>query len=167
MKPLFRWSGRIIILSLGLLCAGWVFEESSQWRFRWQAERLLADLKTIQVGHSSTESESVLRKWVKRGDLDTGCGGDNGTRCYSNVRIMHLLPEVLRASPDDKAKNWLPRILDSLGLRDSMAGAGVITENGVIYLMGLVTQKEGDLAASVAQSTGGAQRVVKAFEYID
>ncbi len=43
----------------------------------------------------------------------------------------------------------------------------VITENGVIYLMGLVTQKEADRAASVAQNTGGAQRIVKAFEYID
>jgi osmotically-inducible protein OsmY len=43
----------------------------------------------------------------------------------------------------------------------------VITENGVIYLMGLVTQLEADRAAAVAQHTGGAQRVVKAFEYID
>lgn len=43
----------------------------------------------------------------------------------------------------------------------------VITENGVIYLMGLVTQTEADRAATVAQHTGGAQRVVKAFEYID
>ncbi len=43
----------------------------------------------------------------------------------------------------------------------------VITENKVIYLMGLVTQREGDLAASVAQNTSGAKRVVKAFEYID
>ncbi|HSC75966.1 MAG TPA: BON domain-containing protein [Pseudomonadales bacterium] len=43
----------------------------------------------------------------------------------------------------------------------------VITENGVIYLMGLVTQQEADRAAAVAQRTDGAQRVVKAFEYID
>lgn len=43
----------------------------------------------------------------------------------------------------------------------------VITENGVIYLMGLVTQKEADRAAAAAQNTGGAQRIVKAFEYID
>lgn len=43
----------------------------------------------------------------------------------------------------------------------------VITENGVIYLMGLMTQLEADRAAAVAQHTDGAQRVVKAFEYID
>lgn len=43
----------------------------------------------------------------------------------------------------------------------------VVTENGVVYLMGLVSQREGDRAAGVAQRTGGAQRIVKAFEYID
>jgi osmotically-inducible protein OsmY len=43
----------------------------------------------------------------------------------------------------------------------------VITENGVVYLIGLVTQKEADRAAAAAQNTGGAQRIVKAFEYID
>jgi osmotically-inducible protein OsmY len=43
----------------------------------------------------------------------------------------------------------------------------VITEDKVIYLMGLVTQREGDFAASSAQTTSGARRIVKAFEYID
>ena len=43
----------------------------------------------------------------------------------------------------------------------------VVTENGVVHLMGLVTQKEADRAAAVAQTTSGAKRIVKAFEYID
>jgi osmotically-inducible protein OsmY len=43
----------------------------------------------------------------------------------------------------------------------------VVTENGAIYLMGLVRQREADRAAKVAQQTAGAQRIVKAFEYID
>jgi osmotically-inducible protein OsmY len=41
----------------------------------------------------------------------------------------------------------------------------VVTENGVVYLMGLVTKKEGDAAAQVASSTSGVKRVVKVFEY--
>jgi osmotically-inducible protein OsmY len=41
----------------------------------------------------------------------------------------------------------------------------VVTENGVVYLMGLVTRKEGDAAAAVAASTTGVKRVVKVFEY--
>lgn len=42
----------------------------------------------------------------------------------------------------------------------------VVTENGTTYLMGIVTQREGNIAAQVAQGVSGVQRVVKIFEYI-
>ena len=43
----------------------------------------------------------------------------------------------------------------------------VITENGVVYLMGLVTHQDGDTAAKTVQQVKGVQRVVKVFEYLD
>lgn len=43
----------------------------------------------------------------------------------------------------------------------------VVTENSVVYLMGLVTQKEGELAASSTQQVSGVARIVKLFEYLD
>lgn len=42
----------------------------------------------------------------------------------------------------------------------------VVTENSVVYLMGIVTQHEGDAAAEIARTTSGVTRVVKVFEYI-
>ena len=42
----------------------------------------------------------------------------------------------------------------------------VVSEAGVVYLMGLVTRDEGDRAASVAARTSGVKQVVKVFEYI-
>lgn len=42
----------------------------------------------------------------------------------------------------------------------------VVTERGVVYLMGRVTQREGRLAAEVARGVGGVHKVVKVFEYI-
>lgn len=42
----------------------------------------------------------------------------------------------------------------------------VVTENGTVYLMGRVTQREGDVATDVTKSVAGVQRVVKLFEYI-
>jgi osmotically-inducible protein OsmY len=42
----------------------------------------------------------------------------------------------------------------------------VVTERGTVYLMGRVTQREGDLAANIAKSVSGVQKVVKIFEYI-
>jgi osmotically-inducible protein OsmY len=42
----------------------------------------------------------------------------------------------------------------------------VVTERGAVYLMGLVTPREGDLATEVTRQVGGVQKVVKVFEYI-
>ena len=43
----------------------------------------------------------------------------------------------------------------------------VVSEMGVVYLMGLVTHAEASAAAEVASLTSGVTRVVKLFEYID
>ncbi len=43
----------------------------------------------------------------------------------------------------------------------------VITENGVVYLLGLVTRKEGDTATRIASTTPSVTKVVKVFEYLD
>ena len=42
----------------------------------------------------------------------------------------------------------------------------VVTERGIVYLMGRVTSREGQLAAEVTRNVGGVQKVVKVFEYI-
>ncbi len=42
----------------------------------------------------------------------------------------------------------------------------VVTERGTVYLMGRVTQREGQVAADVARGVSGVQRVVKIFEYL-
>lgn len=43
----------------------------------------------------------------------------------------------------------------------------VVTENGVVYLMGVVRRSEGDVATNIARKIGGVQRVVKLFEYFE
>lgn len=42
----------------------------------------------------------------------------------------------------------------------------VVTERGVVYMMGRVTQREGQVGADVARGVGGVSQVVKMFEYI-
>ena len=41
----------------------------------------------------------------------------------------------------------------------------VVTEAGVVYLMGIVSRNEGDRAARVASRVSGVMRVVTVFEY--
>ena len=43
----------------------------------------------------------------------------------------------------------------------------VITEKGVVFLLGMVKRAEADSATEIASSTAGVSRVVKAFEYLD
>jgi osmotically-inducible protein OsmY len=42
----------------------------------------------------------------------------------------------------------------------------VVTERGVVYLQGRVTQREGQIGADVARGVSGVTKVVKVFEYI-
>ena len=42
----------------------------------------------------------------------------------------------------------------------------VTVENGVVYLMGILTESEGDKAANVARNVVGVKKVIKVFEYV-
>ncbi|MEP6971736.1 MAG: BON domain-containing protein [Betaproteobacteria bacterium] len=55
-------------------------------------------------------------------------------------------------------------MLDS---KDLFANAfKVVTERGIVYLMGRVTQREANRATDIARSTGGVQKVIRLFEVI-
>ena len=54
-----------------------------------------------------------------------------------------------------------------LDARDLQSNAfKVVTENGTVYLMGRVTQREADRVTGIARSISGVQRVVRVFETI-
>jgi osmotically-inducible protein OsmY len=42
----------------------------------------------------------------------------------------------------------------------------VVTERGTVYLMGRVTEREGERATELARSVAGVQRVVRVFEFL-
>lgn len=42
----------------------------------------------------------------------------------------------------------------------------VITQNGMVYLLGMTTPKEGQLAAKIASEVGGVKKVVTAYWYL-
>jgi osmotically-inducible protein OsmY len=64
-----------------------------------------------------------------------------------------------------KVKTELLGITDIEGFNGTRVK--VVTENGTVYLMGLLTRKEADAVTEKARQVGGVQRVVKLFEYID
>ncbi|WP_439105704.1 BON domain-containing protein [Congregibacter sp.] len=86
-------------------------------------------------------------------------------RIYNELEVAAASSAMTRASDTwiaNKVKTFLLTGGDTPGLR-----VKVVAENGVVYLMGLVTREEGDRIAAEAADTSGVQRVVRLFEYID
>lgn len=88
--------------------------------------------------------------------------------------IRRIVNEVRVAEPRAFANTthdgWITgkvkaRLLATEGIPSSHIK--VVTENSAVYLMGLVTQKEGDTAAETTRAVDGIKRVVKLFEYLD
>lgn len=90
---------------------------------------------------------------------------DKVRRIHNEISIEE--PTSLKTRSND---TWITTKVKStlLGAKGiEAAHVKVITENGVVYLMGLVTHENGDTAAKTVQQVNGVQRVVKVFEYID
>jgi osmotically-inducible protein OsmY len=86
-------------------------------------------------------------------------------RIHNEIRIAPLSSFGARSSDSwytSKVKSRLlfTRDLDSNRIK-------VVTENGTVYLMGLVTKTEGAIAANSTAQVEGIGGVVKLFEFID
>lgn len=88
--------------------------------------------------------------------------------------IRRVINEIRIAEPSDFANrtrdSWITgkvkaKLLDTANLASNQIK--VVTEDSVVYLMGLVKKQEGDLATEATRNVGGITRVVKLFEYID
>ncbi len=65
---------------------------------------------------------------------------------------------------------WIATKVRTLMLTDKEVPSGqvkVITENGAVYLMGMISELEGENAANLARNVAGVTRVVKVFEYLN
>ena len=89
-------------------------------------------------------------------------------------KVTHVYDEITIAAPSSmvsrssdtyittkvKAKLFADKILSGLIIK-------VVTEKGIVYLMGLITREESEIATNIARGTGGVQKVVKLFKYIN
>ena len=86
-------------------------------------------------------------------------------RIYNELEIAAPSSGMTRTSDawiTTKVKSWLIGSSDIEGTR-----VKVVTENGVVYLMGLATAEEASRVADTAANLSGVQRVVKLFELIE
>ncbi len=96
---------------------------------------------------------------------------ENEVRSIANVdNVMNELDIAGPSSYTSRSSDTLITSKVKLSLADmktvSANSFKVVTERGNVYLMGLVTQREGNIAAQVAQGVSGVMGVTKMFEYI-
>jgi osmotically-inducible protein OsmY len=88
------------------------------------------------------------------------------------VRTVHNELEVagptsMMARTND---SWLSTKVKTALLSSSKTEGGrikVVTENSVVYLMGLLTRSEAEAAVEKTRKVFGVQKIVKVFEYIN
>lgn len=86
-------------------------------------------------------------------------------RIYNELEIAAPSSALTRSSDTwitAKVKTWLLGRSDTEGSR-----VKVVTEDGVVYLMGLVSREEAERISSVAADISGVQRVVRLFELVN
>ncbi|MBV1876859.1 MAG: BON domain-containing protein [Pseudomonadales bacterium] len=128
------------------------------------------DMKRAHINLTSYNGIALLT-----GQVPSQAAFDSATNAISGlrkVRVVHNQLEIagpisLMARTNDtlltgKVKTAL------LANQDVSANRiKVVTENNIVYLMGLLTRTEADTAAECSRGVFGVQKIVKVFEYIN
>ena len=119
----------------------------------------IASFNGIVLLTGQVNSESLRQKAAEAVNLV-----GNIRRLHNEIAVSGTTSLVARSND-----SWITSKVKTKMLfkRDLESGRiKVVTENGVVYLMGLVTREEADRAAEAARTTAGVQKVVRIFEYI-
>jgi osmotically-inducible protein OsmY len=128
------------------------------------------DLDKSHIVVVSYNGVVLLTGQTPRADLKAQA--EQVTKNVQRVKLVHnelqiLPPSSLLARNND---TWLTTKIKSKMIADNSVPSSrikVVTENGIVYMLGLVTHQEANLATNIVQGVSGVQRIVKLFEYID
>ncbi|MES2207027.1 MAG: BON domain-containing protein [Pseudomonadota bacterium] len=84
-------------------------------------------------------------------------------RVYNETEIGPIMALSSRTSDSYITSKIKARFLDAQ--KFSVNHVKVYTEDGTVFLMGIVTREEADAATDIARTTNGVKKVVRLFEY--
>ena len=85
-------------------------------------------------------------------------------RIFNEITIGEPTSALRRSKDAAITANIKTRMLTTTNLKSNHFK--VVTENGTVFLMGLSTRKQADIAGLVARSSEGVKKVVKLVEYV-
>lgn len=92
-------------------------------------------------------------------------GVQNVRGVHNELAVAGVSSYTVRSSDSLITSKVKGRFLDSQ--KFNALHVKVVTENSVVYLMGLVTKQEANDATEIARTTSGVQKVVRVFEFLD
>ncbi len=127
----------------------------------------------VQGAHININSFN--RQVLLTGEVPTAAARDDAERVTRSIENVRGVFNELQVGPNTAlsvrtndaylTSKVKARFVD--GQNFSPVHVKVTSENGVVHLMGLVKRAEADAATEVARTTGGVQKVVRLFEYLD
>lgn len=111
----------------------------------------------LLVGQAPVASLRVLAEKIAQ-------KAENVTRVYDEISVGY--PISLTQQSQDA---WITSQARTMMLTQNGLESGsirIVTENGVVYLMGQATREQANLAVYVARQVNGVRKVVKVFQYI-
>jgi osmotically-inducible protein OsmY len=145
----------------------YVEDESIEWKAVKRIEERLGDKVHVNA-------TAFNRKLLLTGEAFNEASRDEAGRVAGAVENVKEVVNELRIAPTSTlsarsndtyiSSKVKARFVDQKDFR--VQQVKVITEAGTVFLMGLVTEKEGQAATEITRTTSGVQKVVRVFEYI-
>lgn len=111
----------------------------------------------LLVGQTPTASLRVLAEKIAQ-------SAPNVARVYDEVTIGNPIPLTQRTKDGLITSQIRSNMLTRKGLESG--SIRIVTENGTVFLMGIATPEQANLAVDVARRVNGVNKVVKIFQYI-
>jgi osmotically-inducible protein OsmY len=132
---------------------------------------LIEDADLWDQAHLSVTSFNGIT--LLSGEAPTDILKSRAGKIVANIRkVRHVYNELVVAAPSSVLSRSNDSYL-SAKVKSALLAADniqanhvkVVTEAGTVFLMGLLSRQEADVATDVTRRVGGVQRVVKLFEY--
>ena len=130
---------------------------------------VLKNKKKASVSVTSYNRAVLLTGWVPNKEISREVSS-----IIANIDNVRDVINEIRVGPKSTARTFARDSLITAKIKASFIderklnsnAVKVKTETGVVFLMGIVTQREADLAADIASRVVGVKTVVKVFEVL-
>lgn len=136
-------------------------------------QALRADAEINEQAHLNVTSYNTVV--LVTGEAPTEEMRERITAIVSDIpKVTHVYNEVTVAGPSSLTSRSSDTLITSKVKTKLFTISNfdatrvkVVTEKGVVYLMGLLTREEADRTTDAARTVGGVQKIVKLYQYLD